>query len=199
MLECRNISVSFSGRCVLASCDLTLADGKRIALMGPSGCGKTTLLRVILGLQQPDWGTIYSDAKRPAAVFQEARLLPWCTALENVSLVLPANSQSHETAVNWLRQLGLEKAAALYPSALSGGMQQRVALARALAYKPDLLILDEAFKAMDPDLHKQTLQLVSEVLPDCSMLLATHSEDEAVSLGCHIYRYCEGRFLPDVK
>ena len=197
MLECMDISISFSGRQVLDACNLKLSHGERIALMGPSGCGKTTLLRIILGLQQPDRGTVRSDAKRPAAVFQEPRLLPWCTALENVSLVLHSGSASDEASLKWLRQLGLEKASGLYPNALSGGMQQRVALARALVYKPDLLVLDEPFKAMDPDLHDHLLGLVSETLPDCCILLATHSESEAVSLGCRIYRYHEGRFIPD--
>ena len=88
MLELKEISLSFGGNAVLSDCSLHLAPGERIALMGPSGCGKTTLLRTALSLQQPDSGTVICRARKPAAVFQEPRLLPWLTALENVNLVL---------------------------------------------------------------------------------------------------------------
>ena len=189
------MDVSFGGRPVLHECALSLAAGERLALMGPSGCGKTTLLRLALGLQRPDAGTVENTFLRPAAVFQEPRLLPWRSALENVALVLPGGDAGRETALRWLERLELGEAAALCPAALSGGMQQRVSLARALAFAPDLLVLDEPFKGMDEALRERVTALVSEALPDAALLLATHSEEEAEALGCRILRYDAGRFV----
>ena len=164
--------------------------------MGPSGCGKTTLLRVALGLQTPGSGRLDNHFLRPAAVFQETRLLPWRTALENVRLVLSDRAESRETARLWLERLELGEAAERYPAELSGGMQQRVSLARALAFAPDLLILDEPFKGMDEELRRRVTDLVSRSLPDAAILLATHSEEEAEALGCRILHYDRGRFSP---
>ncbi|MCR5575557.1 MAG: ATP-binding cassette domain-containing protein [Oscillospiraceae bacterium] len=194
MLTLENVSVSFGERSVLRGCTLSLAAGERLALMGPSGCGKTTLLRLALGLQRPDAGTVENTFLRPAAVFQEPRLLPWRSALENVALVLSGDA-ARETAQFWLERLELGETAALCPAALSGGMQQRVSLARALAFSPDLLVLDEPFKGMDEALRERVTALVSEALPKGALLIATHSEAEAEALGCRILRYDAGRFV----
>ncbi len=163
--------------------------------MGPSGCGKTTLLRVSLGLQRPDAGTAANGFLRPAAVFQEPRLLPWRTALENVALVHSDRADARSDARVWLERLELGEAAELYPAELSGGMQQRVSLARALASSPDLLVLDEPFKGMDEALRRRVTAIVSQALPGTAILLATHSEEEAEALGCRILRYDRGRFI----
>lgn len=194
LLELKHISLSFGEKAVLRDCDLRLPAGARFALMGPSGCGKTTLLRIVLGLQRPDAGTIENRFVRPAAVFQEPRLLPWCSALENVNLVLSDGPETRELALSWLRRLELGEAAELYPAALSGGMQQRVALARAMATAPDLLVLDEPFRGLDEALREQVIAAVSRALPEAAILLATHSEAEAAALGCRILRYDAGRF-----
>ncbi len=194
LLELKNIGVAFGGRPVLSGCDLALPGGARLALMGPSGCGKTTLLRVALGLQLPDAGSVSNHFARPAAVFQEPRLLPWRTALENVNLVLSDAPGTREEARTWLGRLELGEAAELYPAELSGGMQQRVSLARALAVGPDLLVLDEPFKGLDEALQARITSLISRALPEAAILLATHSETEAEALGCRILRYDNGRF-----
>ena len=101
----KNIALSFGGKSVLKNCSFTLPAGARVALMGPSGCGKTTLLRIALGLQRPDAGTVENAFIRPAAVFQEPRLLPWRTALENVDLVLSDGPDTREKARALVEQL----------------------------------------------------------------------------------------------
>ena len=194
MLELRDVTVAFGERTVLQNCGLSLDAGERLALMGPSGCGKTTLLRIALGLQMPDSGTVRSDSARPAAVFQEPRLLPWRTALENVVLPLKAGEDARERALQWLGKLEIAEAAELYPDELSGGMQQRVSIARAMAVQPDFLVLDEAFKGLDEELRKRVLELLAGTLEKTAVLLATHDVEEARALGCRILRYKEGKF-----
>ena len=194
MLELRDISVSYGEKTVLQHCDLNLMSGERIALMGPSGCGKTTLLRIALGLQTPDRGTVKRDFSRVSAVFQEPRLLPWRTALENVMLPIAGRTDSRDAAVSHLEKLELADAVGLYPDELSGGMQQRVSLARAMVFAPDLLVLDEAFKGLDVGLRGRVLTLLAGSLQNTSVLLATHSEEEARALSCRILHWKEGRF-----
>lgn len=195
MLEWRDVSVSFGEKSVLRGCSIRGEGGSRLALMGPSGCGKTTLLRVALALQQPDGGSFRSDAGRIAAVFQEPRLLPWLTAEENVNLVLSDSPATLADARGWLARVGLADAAGLYPRELSGGMQQRVSIARALAFAPELLILDEPFRGLDPELREEVTALIRSLSFPSGLLLATHSEAEAEALGCRILRWRDGTFV----
>jgi NitT/TauT family transport system ATP-binding protein len=123
---------------------------------------------------------------RTGTVFQEPRLLPWRTAAENVNLVLQDDRTTLQKARFHLAQLGLSDAADKYPRELSGGMQQRVAIARAMAVEGDLLILDEPFKAMDEALRKQVMAQVART--NAAILLVTHEEEEAETLGCEIIR-----------
>ena len=186
MLELKDISHSYDGLKVLEHFSLTLAPGQRIALMGPSGCGKTTLLKIALGLLDPTGGTVTNGFRRSAAVFQEPRLLPWRTALENVALVLGDSKGARPQALAALEQMELADAAGKYPRELSGGMQQRLAIARALAVSPDLLILDEPFKGLDEALRLRVLETVGRT--GAAVLLVTHEEWEAEALGCQIIR-----------
>ena len=189
MLRLHDVSLRFGDRQILDGCSLRLEKGQRLALMGPSGCGKTTLARIALSLLLPDSGKVETGFERMAAVFQEPRLLPWLTAEENVNLVLSDSADTLPQARAWLERLELGDAAALYPSELSGGMQQRLSIARALAVQPELLIMDEAFKGMDEELKGRVLRVVDDALGDCALLLITHSEQEALSLGCMPLRY----------
>lgn len=195
MLELNEVSLRFGDKQVLDGCTLRIKAGEHIALMGPSGCGKTTLLRIALGLQDPESGTARRTSERAAAVFQEPRLLPWRTAAENVNLVLSDRDETLPEAREWLKRLELSDAGELYPAELSGGMQQRVSIARALAASPSLLVLDEPFKAMDSALRERVIRLTAETAKAAAILLATHSEDEARALGCTVLRYQDGRFV----
>ena len=191
MLNVNQITHSYDSRPLLENITLTLHPGQRMALMGPSGCGKTTLLRIILGLLTPNFGTVSNTFPKTAVVFQEPRLLPWATAAENVNLVLGDRPQTLGKAKDTLALLGLGDAADKYPGELSGGMQQRVAIARALALDADLLILDEPFKAMDEHLQNEVIELVAKT--DAAILLVTHEESHAAALGCKIFRLPSNR------
>lgn len=184
MLELKNVSLSYGDLRVLRDVSLRLAPGERIAVMGPSGCGKTSLLRVIAGLQSPDSGTVERTAQRLSFVFQEPRLLPWLTAAENVRLVLPDAHHGEDSAV-WLSRFGLSDAADKLPAELSGGMQQLVSLARALVCAPDLLLLDEPFKALDAAAKQNAITAVSAGA-DAAIILVTHDIHEAEALGCRV-------------
>lgn len=184
MLELKDVSLSFGALEVLRGASLALEQGERIAMTGPSGCGKTSLLHVIAGLLHPDFGLVRNRAARTACVFQEPRLLPWLSAEENVSIVMPHGTQGHD-ALMLLKKLGLADSAEKHPCELSGGMQQRAALARALAYAPDLLLLDEPFRALDAASKALAIDAVNE-RADCAVILVTHSPEEADALGCRI-------------
>lgn len=186
MLKLTNISHSYGEKTVLRDFCLTLEPGQRIALMGPSGCGKTTLLRIVMGLLVPTAGTVENRFRKTAAVFQEPRLLPWRTALENVNLVLADDNTTQEKARFWLEEMDLGDALDQYPRELSGGMQQRTALARAMATEADFLILDEPFKAMDEALRNQVMARVAQT--SAAILLVTHEEEESAALGCELIR-----------
>lgn len=186
MLKLTNICHSYGDNPVLKDITLNLSSGQRLAIMGPSGSGKTTLLRIVMGLLRPTAGRAENHFSKISAVFQEPRLLPWRTALENVNLVLADDRSTLEQARCQLARLGLAEAADKYPGELSGGMQQRVALARALAMEGDLLILDEPFKAMDEALRQQVIAQVAQTR--AAILLVTHDGEEAAALGCGILR-----------
>lgn len=196
MLELKDVSLSFGALEVLRGASLTLGQGERIAITGPSGCGKTSLLHVIAGLLHPDSGLVRNRAARTACVFQEPRLLPWLSAEENVSIVIPHGTQGQD-ALMLLKKLGLADSAEKHPCELSGGMQQRAALARALAYAPDLLLLDEPFRALDAASKALAIDAVNE-RADCAVILVTHSPEEADALGCRIIPFSQIQRTADI-
>ena len=189
MLELKDVFLSFGALSVLRGASIMLGSGERIAVTGPSGCGKTSLLHVIAGLLHPDSGLVRNCAARTACVFQEPRLLPWLSTEENVSIVMPHSAQGQD-ALALLKKLGLADSAKKLPGELSGGMQQRAALARALSYAPDLLLLDEPFRALDDASKAKAIDVVNE-RADCAVILVTHSPAEADALGCRIIPFSQ--------
>ena len=172
---------TFDGKQVFSDFSYTLSLQGITALMGPSGCGKTTLLRLLCGLESPDSGTISGVPETYTFLFQENRLLPWASALENVALV-----SDIETEKNILRKVGLAQELQTLPSSLSGGMQRRVALARALAHKSPVLLLDEPFKGLDADLCREMIALLRQEAQTRPILLVTHSLQEAELAGATV-------------
>ena len=183
MLTITDLSFSYtSERPILEGFSLAAARGERICIHGASGKGKTTLLRLIAGLETPQKGTIILEPGcKTAMVFQEDRLLPWLTAKGNVALV-----SDDASAVRLLTALGLGDALDAKPQTLSGGMCRRAALARALAVQPDLLLLDEAFKGIDPPRKAEIFHLLQTQCRDCCILFTSHEEAEIVSFATRV-------------
>ncbi|MBQ4333506.1 MAG: ABC transporter ATP-binding protein [Clostridia bacterium] len=155
-----------------------LPDSGVACLWGPSGCGKTTLLRLLAGLERPDSGRIQAPG-RVSMVFQEDRLLPWLTALQNVTVV----GTEEDTARRWMLSLGLtEGELQSLPDALSGGQQRRVALARALAADSDYLLLDEPFNGLDEDTWRAAIPWIAEYAAHRPVVLVTHVRQQAEAL-----------------
>ena len=187
---------------VLEEVTLEIAQGEVVALLGRSGSGKSTLLRILAGLIQPSRGQVLVTGKplkgpnpNVAMVFQSFALLPWLTVQENAELGLfargVAKQECEEEAVRALTMVGLEGFEGAYPKELSGGMRQRVGFARAFVMKPDVLMMDEPFSALDVLTAENLRGEISDLwergaFPAKSILVVTHNIDEAVLLADRI-------------
>lgn len=153
-----------------------------VCLWGASGCGKTTALRLLAGLEKPTRGKV-KGFSRVSMVFQEDRLLPWRTALENVELVGAEETVAREI----LLKLGLtEEEIVAYPTHLSGGQQRRVALARALTAESELLLLDEPFNGLDEDTWQDVIPLILKAAESRPVVLVTHIREQVQALGATV-------------
>jgi sulfonate transport system ATP-binding protein len=177
----------------LEDISLSVEEGEFLSVIGVSGCGKSTLIRIIGGLETASSGTVLVNGqavlkptRKIGFVFQDHRLLPWLTVTENIRLALNKDEKNQkETVEKYLTLVGLEKFADAYPKQLSGGMAQRVAIARSLANRPDILLLDEPFGALDA-MTRISMQLELQKIwkaQKTTMILITHDIDEAVYLG----------------
>ena len=177
--------------------NIEVAPGEVVAVVGGSGCGKSTLLRAMSGLDTPSQGRVVLDGVEIVApqekigiIFQEPRLLPWLTVAENVGFGLEhrPRAERRERVARALARVGLSDKADNWPRELSGGQAQRVAIARALVPRPEVLLLDEPFSALDAftrtDLQDHLLGLWSEERP--TLILVTHDVDEAIVLADRI-------------
>ncbi len=183
----------------LRGIDLDLADREFVSLVGTSGCGKSTLLSIVAGLLDFDAGELTSDGTPitgpgldRGVVFQSYTLLPWLTARQNVEFALKAAGMSardgKRIAMDHLALVKLTRFADAYPSQLSGGMKQRVAIARALSYRPQMLLMDEPFGALDALTRHQMQELLTRIWEEhrLTVLFVTHDVEEAVYLSDRI-------------
>jgi sulfonate transport system ATP-binding protein len=197
VVELTGLTRRFGERVVLDRLDLRIRAGEFVALLGHSGSGKTTLLRALAGLDRGVTGRVRTGA-RPAVVFQDPRLLPWRTALVNVTVGLPGRDAA-ERGRRALTEVGLAGREDAWPRALSGGQRQRVALARALVREPDLLLLDEPFSALDALTRLAAQQLVHDLWQRHrpAVLLVTHDVEEALLIADRVLVLDRGRVTHD--
>jgi NitT/TauT family transport system ATP-binding protein len=183
--------------------DFRIEPGQMVSIVGKTGCGKSTFLAILLGLEQPSGGQVLVDGKTPyadfhafkgkiACIFQQDRLLPWRSALDNVKLALEVlgfpKPEQEQRSREWLDRLGLTHFLQAYPHELSGGMRQRVAMARAFVIQPRLLLADEAFGHLDEvtaaSLRKEFAELAAAT--GMTTVSVTHQLEEAFELGSRI-------------
>jgi bicarbonate transport system ATP-binding protein/nitrate/nitrite transport system ATP-binding protein len=192
---------------VLEDVNLTIKEGEFICLIGHSGCGKSTLLSMVSGLNKPSTGEIRLKNQRITqpgpermVIFQNYSLLPWKTAYENVYLAVEqvykhkSRQEKKEIALEHLELVGLSEAANKKPAQLSGGMKQRVAIARALATRPEVLIMDEPFGALDPITREEMQEELLKIWQDrrATVLMITHDIDEALFLSDRLVMMTNG-------
>jgi sulfonate transport system ATP-binding protein len=181
---------------VLQDITLTVNPGEFVSIVGSSGCGKSTLLRLIVGLEEDYQGEVLLDGERIVGtsldrgiVFQEHRLFPWLTVEQNIGLGLLNGEFSEKQKADTVREhialVGLEGFETAWPHQLSGGMSQRVAIARALVNRPEVLLLDEPFGALDALTRAHLQQELHRIwqAEGITMILVTHDVEEAVYLG----------------
>lgn len=180
MIHMRDVSFHYvPGKPVLTGISLDLPERGIFAIQGPSGAGKTTLLKILTGLLIPTEGELQFDRElRRCILFQEDRLLPWRTSLENV--LLGMEKPLHAEAQKWLQMVEIEDMEVL-PSDLSGGMRRRVAIARALAFGPQFLLLDEPLSSLDSELKVRIVPGIKANIP--LILLSTHDPAEIELFG----------------
>ena len=181
---------TFDDNEVLKNVNITLKDNSIYCLMGASGIGKTTLLRILMGLEHADSGSISGiDIKSISCMFQEDRLIPYLSAIDNVRIVLRGkNNSNREEVRNHLLSILPDDSLDMPVSSLSGGMKRRVALARALSYPGKLIILDEPFTGLDKDTKLNVIDYILKMRNNRTLLIATHGTDDANLLGAEIIK-----------
>ncbi|MDP9259954.1 MAG: ABC transporter ATP-binding protein [Actinomycetota bacterium] len=202
-LEAIGLRKMFAGRrgreiVAIEDISLAVADREFVCIVGASGCGKSTLLRLVAGLEEPTAGSLLLDGQEIAGagrdrgmVFQQYTLFPWLTVRRNVEFGLRDLGRRERLGVarHFLDLVGLRRFEDSYPGELSGGMQQRTAIARALAYKPEILLMDEPFGALDAQTRGLMQDLLLRIWAEegLTVLFVTHDVDEAVYLSDRIY------------
>ncbi|HAS1029341.1 TPA: aliphatic sulfonates ABC transporter ATP-binding protein [Enterobacter cloacae] len=199
------VTKRYGDKTILNALDLHIPAGQFVAVVGRSGGGKSTLLRLLAGLEAPNGGEILAGTTPLANIqddtrmmFQDARLLPWKTVMDNVGLGLKGHWR--EEARQALVAVGLEDRAGDWPAALSGGQKQRVALARALIHRPGLLLLDEPLGALDALTRIEMQDLIASLWQEhgFTVLLVTHDVSEAVAMADRVLLIEEGKIGLDL-
>ena len=210
-LEIKDLRVTLDRQPILRNVSLEVRDGEFVSLLGPSGCGKSTMLKTIAGLLPVSGGEIFlgdqevshvpTHKRGAVVVFQDLRMFPHMTALENVAFPLKMQGISKKerikTASDYLKKVHLEGREDQPVSKMSGGQQQRVALARALAAQPKLLLLDEPFSALDENLREEMRRLVLELQREFGIttVMVTHDRGEALSMSDRVALMFDGQIL----
>ncbi len=192
MIAFEHVSKSFDALRVLNDLSFQVASGQIMGVVGPSGVGKTTILKLITGILAPDEGAVRVADGVVGYVFQEPRLLPWRTALDNVAAPLRAQGMAKGAArvraADWLARVDLAGFEQYHPAELSGGMAQRVSVARALSVEPAILLMDEPFSNMDATLKSALMVKVQQILKErkTTVVYVTHDLTEALQLADRI-------------
>lgn len=194
LLELKNVSLTYHTVSdeikAIENLSFSCEKGDFISIIGPSGCGKTSVLSIIAGLIKPTSGEVifYGENKKIGYMLQKDHLFPWRTIEKNVFLPLEINKintdENRTYTLNLLKKYGLINFRKNYPDELSGGMRQRVALIRTLAPKPDLLLLDEPFSALDSQTRIAVCEDVYKIIKaeEKTAVLITHDISEAISM-----------------
>lgn len=209
LLECKQLTMKYQGQEIFSDLNLAIQQGEILTLVGPSGSGKTTLLRCLAGLEQPLAGSIHlrgqeitqqrAEVRPIIMMFQQPLLFPHLTVLDNVVYGLQMkgipNQQRIQLGMELLEKFELSQFAHQYPFQLSGGQQQRVSLGRALIMQPQLLLLDEPFSSLDPELRVALRLWLRDQLKSqgVTALFVTHNREEAMVLGDRVAMLMEGQ------
>ncbi|HEY4361243.1 MAG TPA: ABC transporter ATP-binding protein [Bryobacteraceae bacterium] len=212
LIQAQNVCVSYASRPILEGINLQIEEGEFVCLLGQTGCGKSTLLRLILGSEHPTRGRLLVDGQEllqpdrtRGYVPQKYSLFPDKTVLDNITFGVEVSQfgllkrftpqfyrrrrEFREEALDYLRRVGLRVTdAGKYPEQLSGGMQQRVAIAQALMTRPRILLMDEAFSALDPGTRREMQTLLRELwrATGTTVIFVTHNTHEALHLGTRV-------------
>lgn len=181
MIKFENVTFMRKEKTILENFNLSVAKGERVCLFGESGCGKTTALRLIAGLEKQAGGSIEVNGEI-SYVFQEHRLCPHITVLQNILLV----TDDEIRALEILKALGIEDCTHKKPDKMSGGQRQRAAIARALCAKADILLLDEPFSAIDKENVQRVSKEILRVYGDKTIVMVSHDQTHAEIMGAKI-------------
>jgi len=198
-LQLKQVSLTYGQIRILDKIDLVVSKGEFVTIVGPSGCGKSSLLKMVTGIQAPSEGEILFqgapitqiDAKR-GMMLQEATLFPWLSVRDNISFALKMKGVSRKEQLHqadaYLELMGLSDFADHLPYQLSGGMKQRTALARTLINRPEMIMMDEPFSALDAFTRKSMQKLLTQIWRDfqTTFLFVTHDVEEAITLGSRV-------------
>lgn len=219
IIKIDNLKKSFDGKEILKGINLEVKKGEVISIIGPSGSGKSTLLRCINFLEKPDSGNIHFQdqlienkenklniiRQKMGMVFQSFNLFPHMTVLENIYMAPKltgkmTRAQAEDKAIDLLKTLGLEDKKDQHPNKLSGGQKQRIAMARSLAMEPEIMLFDEVTSALDPEMVKEVLDVMTNLAKSgMTMIIVTHEMNFAKSISDRVIFMADGQIVEEGK